>query len=68
MWLLCVALFLAAAHCSLYKPAAFDVLEPPPDAQIIAFTEDGNVIVTPGFVYWVDELKSEIIRLRKECK
>lgn len=48
-----------------------DVLRPSPGVQIIGFTENGNIIINEAFLLWVDELKAEIKRLRKElieCK
>jgi len=71
-WLILIilAFVLALASCSRYNPAlypSYDVLNPGPEVRKnpIAFTADGNLIVTPAFIQWVDELKQEIIKLRK---
>jgi hypothetical protein len=60
----------AMSGCTRYNPALFpsyDVLNPGPEVRLnpIAFTADGNFIVNPAFIVWVDELKNEIIKLRK---
>jgi hypothetical protein len=65
-----IILALALPSCVRYNPALFpsyDVLNPGPEVRLnpIGFTADGNVIVNPQFIQWVDELKQEIIRLRK---
>ena len=68
--LILLALILGLTSCSRYNPAlypSYDVLNPGPEVRKnpIAFTADGNLIVTPAFIQWVDELKQEIIKLRK---
>ena len=57
--------------CSTYDPSlypSYDVLNPGAEVRLnpLGFTADGNVIVNPAFVLWVEELKTEIIKLRKE--
>ena len=47
---------------SLY-PAGYDVLIPGPAVDIVGFSGE-NTIVTPAYIYWVEDLKAEIIRLR----
>jgi hypothetical protein len=71
-WLLFIllAVVLSFAGCSRYNPAlypSYDVLNLGPEVRKnpLGFTEDGNLIVTPAFIQWVDELKQEIIKLRK---
>lgn len=64
--ILCLALFWAS--CKAPNPALFpsyDVLKPGPTVKIVGFDAAGNVIVTPDFLLWVYDLKSEISRLRK---
>jgi len=56
-----------------YNPAlypSYDVLNPGPEVRLnpLAFTDDGNLIVNQAFILWVEELKQEIIRLRKEIR
>jgi hypothetical protein len=43
------------------------VLNPGDEVRLnpLAFTEDGNVVVNQAFILWVDELKQEIVKLRK---
>ena len=48
---------------SLY-PAGYDVLIPGPAVDTVGFIDE-NVIVTQEYIYWVEDLKAEIIRLRK---
>ena len=67
--MLCVISFLASS-CH-YEPSLYpvkDVLHPSEDVKIIAITEDGNVLVNEAFILWVEDLKLEIIRLRKELE
>jgi len=45
-----------------------DVLYPSEDVKIIAITDDGNIIVNSAFMLWVEDLKQEIIRLRRELE
>lgn len=50
-----------------YDPSLYpvqDVLKPGPIVDIIGFSGE-NVIVTQEYIYWVEDLKTEIIRLRK---
>jgi|GEM_PF-5738249 len=70
IWFVCLSLILVVSlslnNCR-YDPAFYpaqDILIPGPDVDIVGFIE-GNVIVTPGYIMWVEELKTEIIRLRK---
>ena len=48
---------------SLY-PTGYDVLIPGPAVDIVEFSGE-NVIVTSAYIYWVEDLKAEIIRLRR---
>lgn len=69
---LCALCFLTEA-CSRYNPAlypSYDVLNPGPEVRLnpLAFTDDGNVVVNKAFILWVDELKREILKLRKGGK
>ena len=72
--ILAVILVLAGAACVHYNPAlypSYDVLNPGPEVRLnpISVTSDekGNPIFTvnAAFLQWVDELKTEIIKLRK---
>jgi len=66
---LCVISFLVnSCH---YEPSLYpvkDVLYPSEDVKIIAVTEDGDIVVNEAFILWVEDLKVEIIRLRKELE
>ena len=58
---------LSANSCTEYNPALYpvaDVLVPGGEVEIVGF-QDGNVVVTPEYIIWVEDLKSEIVRLRK---
>lgn len=71
--LIITAILFLSLGCSSYNPAlypSYDVLNPGEKVRLnpLAFTEDGNLIVNKEFIAWVDELKQEIIRLRKELK
>jgi len=67
-----VSLFLVASNCSVlsyldpdvYPVEGDDVLVPGPEVKIIGFTEEGNPIVSPEFIDWMERLKQEIARLR----
>ena len=62
-----IAGLLSVNSCSQYDPALYpvtDVLVPGGEVEIVGF-QDGNVIVTPEYIIWVEDLKIEIIRLRK---
>ena len=62
-----IAGLLSLNSCSQYNPALYpaqDVLIPSPDVDIVGF-QNGNVIVTAEYIIWVENLKSEIVRLRK---
>lgn len=70
MLLLCVSFCLISSSCTAYNPAlypSYDVLNPGPEVRLnpLGFTDNGNVIVNPAFILWVDELQSEIRKLRK---
>jgi hypothetical protein len=57
--------------CRAPNPALFpsyDVLKPGPTVKIVGFDPAGNVVVSPDFMLWVYDLKSEIARLRKNQK
>lgn len=67
---LCTIFFLISSSCSSYNPSLYpshDVLNPGDEVRLnpLAFTEDGNVVVNQAFILWVDELKQEIVKLRK---
>ena len=50
-----------------YDPSLYpvqDVLKPGPMVDIVGFSGE-NSIVTPEYIYWVEDLKAEIIRLRR---
>lgn len=75
-WLLfgiiCLTFFEVGCH-SGYNPAlypSYDVLNPGPEVRLnpIKFTDDGNLVVNQAFILWVEELKQEVIKLRKELK
>ena len=66
--MLCVSLILVGIlnNCH-YDPSLYpiqDVLDPDPLVDIVGFSGE-NTIVTPEYIYWVEDLKAEIIRLRK---
>ena len=70
IWFVCLSLILVVSlslnNCR-YDPALYpaqDILIPGPDVDIVGFS-DGNIIVTPGYIMWVEDLKTEIVRLRK---
>lgn len=66
-----ISLFLVA-NCSVlsyldpdvYPVEGDDVMKPGPEVKIVGFTEDGNPIVSPEFIDWMERLKQEISRLR----
>ena len=67
---LCVGLILAGIlslnNCH-YDPSLYpvqDVLKPGPMVDTVGYS-GANVIVTPEYIYWVEDLKAEIIRLRR---
>jgi len=67
--LLFVSIFLSCS-CTTYEPSlypSYDVLNPGPEVRLnpIRVTDDGNFVVNQAYLYWVVELKQEIIRLRK---
>jgi hypothetical protein len=69
--MLCVSFFFLSSSCHSYNPAlypSYDVLNPGPEVRLnpLAFTPDGNLIVNQAFILWVEELKQEIIKLRKK--
>jgi len=68
----CVTLFfLSLNSCAYHQTELFpiaDVLKPSEAVEIIGFTEDGDIIVNREFMYWVESLKQEIVRLRKEIE
>jgi uncharacterized protein YigE (DUF2233 family) len=60
-------------NCTTYNPSLFpsyDVLNPGEEVRInpLNATPDGNFIVNEAFIFWVSELKAEILKLRKELK
>jgi len=74
-WLLFIlfALLLALTGCTQYNPALFvsyDVLNPSAEVRLnpISVTEDGHFVVNAAFIQWVEELKQEVIKLRKKGK
>ena len=66
-----LSLFLVAS-CSVFSyldPDVYpveedDILIPGPEVRIIGFTNDGDPIVSPEFIDWMERLKQEISRLR----
>jgi len=48
----------------VYPVEEEDILKPGPEVKIIGFTEEGNPIVSPEFIDWMERLKQEISRLR----
>jgi hypothetical protein len=42
----------------------YDVLVPGPKVKVLAINADGSVVVSREFVLWVEDLKTEILRLR----
>ena len=68
--MLCASFFLIT-DCTHYNPSlypSYDVLNPGPEvrANPLSVTDDGNFIVNEAFILWVQELKEEIKKLRKE--
>jgi len=66
--MLCVSLILVGilSNCH-YDPLLYpgqDVLRPGLFVDIVGYSGE-NVIVTPGYIFWVEDLKAEIIRLRE---
>jgi len=66
-------LAVAMASCTHYNPAlypSYDVLNPGPEVRLnpLSATADGNYVVNPAFIAWVEELKQEVIKLRKSIK
>ena len=64
------ALCFISGSCTQYNPSlytGYDVLNPGPEVTMnpIGTTEDGNFEVNKFFIMWVDELQTEIIKLRK---
>lgn len=75
-WLTALVLVaLALAGCAHYNPSlypSYDVLNPGPEVRKnpISISEDpvtheSVFIVTQAFILWVDELKQEVLKLRK---
>ena len=44
------------------------MLNPGPEVRLnpLSMTAEGNFVVNAAFIQWVDELKQEIIKLRKQ--
>ena len=70
---ICLVIFiLLQFNCSVlsyldpdvYPVEGEDVLIPGPEVKIVGFTEEGNPIVSPEFIDWMERLKQEISRLR----
>lgn len=64
------AILLALTGCTQYNPAlypSYDVLNPGPEVRLnpLSVNPDGTFVVNAAFLMWVDELKAEIIKLRK---
>jgi hypothetical protein len=60
----------AGSGCRHYNPSlypSYDVLNPGPEVRLnpLSVTAEGNFVVNAAFIAWVDELKQEIIKLRK---
>jgi len=73
LWAAIIIGVLALAGCTPYNPdlyPSYDVLNPGEDVRRnpLGFNADGNLIVTPSFIAWVDELKQEVIKLRRQIK
>lgn len=72
-WAVILFAILGSGGCTKYDPSlypSYDVLNPGEDVRRnpLGFNADGNLIVTPSFIAWVDELKQEVIKLRKAIK
>jgi len=68
--LITLLIIIIFSSCGHYNPTLFpsyDVLNPGPEVRKnpLGFTEDGNIIVNEAFILWVDELKQEVLKLRK---
>lgn len=64
------AVLLALSGCTQYNPAlypSYDVLNPGPAVRLnpLSVNPDGTFVVNAQFLQWVDELKAEIVKLRK---
>jgi len=62
---------LTISSCTAYNPAlypSYDVLNPGPEVRKnpLRTTEDGNFVVNEAFLMWVQELKEEILNLRRQ--
>lgn len=67
IWISLISLFLVTS-CSYFDPELYPVenelLKPGPEVKVIGFTEDGDPIVSPAYMDWVERLRQEIKRLR----
>lgn len=59
--------------CTGYDPSlypGYDLLNPGPEVKLnpIRVTDDNNFVVNSAFLFWVNELKAEIKKLRKQLK
>jgi len=71
IWLSLISLCLIVNNCAYHQPELYpisDVLVPSEEVQIIEITEEGNILVNQAFILWVESLKQEIVRLRKEIE
>jgi hypothetical protein len=69
----CVILCLSYNACTNYNPSfypSYDVLNPGAEvrANPLRITDDGYFVVNQAFLMWVEDLKLEIQRLRKELE
>jgi len=59
--------------CTGYDPSlypSYDVLNPGAEVKLnpLSVTDDGNFIVNAAFLFWVNELKIEVKKLRRQLK
>ena len=59
--------------CTAYDPSlypSYDVLNPGPEVKLnpLRVTDDGNFVVNEAFIFWVQELKIEIKKLRRKIR
>jgi len=61
-------ILIVSCHYKTELYPAYDILKPDESVQIIGFTENKDIIVNESYIMWVESLKDEIIRLRKEIE
>jgi hypothetical protein len=69
----CVIFCLGYSTCTNYNPAlypGYDVLNPNDTVREnpLRMTDDGYFVVNQQFLMWVEDLKLEVQRLRKEIQ